>query len=102
MAEIKWGLPTQTSLYTDVLTLIDSRLNAVAMQFPTSNTYTSLPTNAISFRSSKWQYWNGASWIDLRNYSAATPEYYDIGILGTASNVRGVVAAVNGGTGKSS
>lgn len=102
MATINWGLPTQTSLYTDVLTLIDSRLKNVAMQFPTSDTYTSLPTNTISFRSSKWQYWNGASWIDLRNYSAATPEYYDIGIIGTASNIRGVAAAVNGGTGKSS
>lgn len=97
-----WGLPTETSLYTDVLDYIDARLIDVAKQFPTTNTYSNLPTNTISFRSNKWQYWNGASWIDLRNYSAATPEYYDIGILGTASNVRGTVLATNGGTGKSS
>lgn len=102
MAVINWGLPTETSLYTDVLDYIDLRLKDAAMQFPTTNTYTNLPTNTISFRSNKWQYWNGASWIDLRNYSAATPEYYDIGILGTAINIRGVAAAVNGGTGKSS
>lgn len=109
MAIIDWNKPTQSDLYTDVLNLIDYRLKNAATQFPDStrfgvptDTFSNLPTNAISFRSNKWQYWNGASWIDLRNYSASTPEYYDIGIIGTASNIRGIVAEINGGTGKSS
>lgn len=95
-----WALPTETSLYTDVLDFLDYRLKDVASLFPSSGTYTNLPLGTISFRSNKWQRWNGASWMDLLNH--ANSEFYDIGIVGTASNIRGVAAAVNGGTGKSS
>lgn len=95
-----WALPTESSLYTDVLDFIDVRLDDGARMFPSSDTYENLPNGTISFRSNKWQKWNGASWIDLLNHSLQ--EFYDIGIMGTASNIRGVAAAVNGGTGKSS
>lgn len=95
-----WSLPTESSYYVDVLDFIDARLDDAATQFPSSGTYQHLPLGTISFRSNKWQKWNGASWLDLLNYN--NNEFYDIAIVGTASNIRGVAAAVNGGTGKSS
>lgn len=91
-----WSLPTEDSLYTDVLDFISYRLNDAATGFPTTGTYLNLPNGTIRFNStiSKWEKWSGTAWADLSTT-------YAISISGTASNVTGTVLAIKGGTGYS-
>lgn len=90
-----WSLPVETSLYTDVLDLIDFRLDDVATCFVDTLTksFTNLPVNTVRWNStsSKWEKWSGSAWSDL----AAT---YAISISGTATNITGTLAVARGGT----
>jgi hypothetical protein len=86
-----WANPVLTSLYSNVLTEISARLNEAATAFPSSGSYSNLPTGTVSFRNSKWQTWNGTSWVD----SASS---YAINISGTSSNITGTLAVNRGGT----
>lgn len=87
-----WANPTLTSTYANFVTELDTRLDDVATGFPAAGTFSNLPTGTISFRSNKWQRWNGSAWADL----AAS---YAINISGTAANVTGTVSPTTGGTG---
>lgn len=86
-----WNNPTISSVYSNLITEVDARLDDCALQFPSTGTYSNLPTGTISFRSDKWQKWNGSAWADL----ATT---YAISITGTASNITGTLAVAKGGT----
>lgn len=102
-------VPNLTSLYTDVLTIINAKFTDLALGMSTTNTSpTNLPTNTIrwSDTANKWVKWNGTSLVDL-----ATSNLYGINISGnaatatsatsatTAGNVTGTVAIANGGSG---
>lgn len=93
-----WNNPTLASTYTAFRDDLDGRLDDLALGLPDAS-YTGLPTGSIAWKTNKWQKWSGSAWVDLRNYSAATPEYYDIAIQGTAQNIRGTAGVQNGGTG---
>ncbi len=93
-----WSKPALASTYANFVTETNGRDTDLAVMFdPGVVTPTNFPTNAVRWRAAanKWEKWNGTVWSDL----AAT---YAINISGTASNVTGVVAAANGGTGQSS
>lgn len=90
-----WSKPTLTSTYTNFVTELDARLDEAAKQFPSTGTYTNLPTDTISFRDNKWQRWTGSAWTDLVSS-------YAINISGTASSVTGTVGVATGGTGLTS
>lgn len=93
-----WSKLALESMYANFVTEVSSRDTDLAVGFdPAVVTPTNIPTNTIRWRSaaSKWEEWNGTVWSDL----ATT---YAINISGTASNVTGVVAAANGGSGQSS
>ena len=93
-----WSKPALASTYADFVTEVSGRDTDLAVMFdPALVTPTNLAANTIRWRAAaaKWEKWSGSEWGDL----AAT---YAISISGTASNVTGVVAAANGGTGQSS
>lgn len=80
--------PLSTSTYANFVSELDARLDEITLGLdPATTSPTNLATNAIRYSSgaTKWQKWNGASWVDL----AAT---YAISITGNASTVtNGVV-----------
>ena len=82
--------------YVTLLTdRIDGRIADASKQFdPAYSSPTNVLTNSMRFTSatSKWERWNGTSWVD-----AATS--YSINITGNSANVNGVVPITNGGTG---
>jgi len=86
-----WSKPTLTSTYTNFVAELDARLDETATQFPSSGTYSNLPTGVVSFRDNKWQRWSGTVWADLTST-------YAINISGTASSVSGTVSVAQGGT----
>lgn len=86
-----WSNPVLTSTYASVLAELDARLDEAATCFPSTGTYTNLPTGTISFRNSKWQSWNGTAWVDLSSN-------YAINISGNATNITGTLAVAKGGT----
>ncbi len=93
-----WSKPALESTYANFVEETNARDTDLAVMFdPAVVTPTNFPTNTVRWRAaaSKWEKWNGTAWGDL----ATT---YAINISGTAVNVTGVVAAVNGGTGQSS
>lgn len=84
--------PTVTSTYADFVTELDGRFDDLARGIdPAYTSPTNVPTNAYRFNSaaSKWQRWDGATWID----AAAT---YAISITGNAATVtNGVYTTVS-------
>ena len=93
-----WSKPALVSEYANFVTEANARDADLAVGFdPAIVTPTNFPTSTIRWRSAvnKWEKWNGTTWGNL----AST---YAISISGTASNVTGVVAPANGGTGQSS
>lgn len=63
-----WSLPTTGSLYTDVITYLDTRLDDAAKQFfSTDSSPSNQPANTIRWNdtSKKWEKWSGATWGDL-------------------------------------
>ena len=93
-----WSKPALASTYANFVEETNARDTDLAVMFdPAVTTPTNLATNTVRWRAaaSKWEKWNGTVWSDL----AAT---YAINISGTASNVTGVVAVANGGSGQSS
>ena len=93
-----WSKPALASAYANFVVETNGRDTDLAVMFdPAVVTPTNFPTNAVRWRAAanKWEKWNGTVWSDL----AAT---YAINISGTASNITGVVAAANGGSGQSS
>jgi hypothetical protein len=91
-----WSLPTNTTLYSDVLARLKERDDDLAKGLDpnTSSTPSNIITNAIRWNSTnkRWEKYNGTSWNPLESS-------YSISISGTAANVTGTVAVVNGGTG---
>lgn len=60
--------PTLTSTYANFVSELDGRLDDVAVGFdPAVTTSTNIPTNTIRWNSasSKWQKYNGSTWVDL-------------------------------------
>jgi hypothetical protein len=59
-----WNRPIITDLYTDVLSLIDGRLDDAASMF--NVTASNLPVTSIRYdrTTNKFQEWDGAAWID--------------------------------------
>jgi len=94
-----WSLPTNTTLYSDVLAKLKERDDDLArgLDPSTSSTPTNIITNAIRWNTTnkRWEKYNGTSWGVLESS-------YAISILGTSSNVTGIVSIVNGGTGATS
>lgn len=80
--------PLTTSTYANFVTELDGRFDDLILGLdPAFVTATNIPTNSIRYNSAatKWQKWNGTSWVDL-----ATS--YAINITGTAGSVtNGVV-----------
>lgn len=80
--------PLSTSTYANFVSELDARLDDLTLGLdPAYTTPTNLATNAIRYSSAatKWQKWNGTSWVDL----AAT---YAISVTGNAGTVtNGVV-----------
>jgi hypothetical protein len=80
--------PLTTSTYANFVTELDGRFDDLAVGLdPAVTTATNVPTNTIRYSgaATKWQKWNGSSWVDL----AAT---YAISITGNAGTVtNGVV-----------
>jgi hypothetical protein len=80
--------PLTTSAYANFVSELDARFDDLAVGLdPAFTTATNVPTNTIRYSgaSTKWQRWNGSSWVDL----AAT---YAISITGNAGTVtNGVV-----------
>jgi hypothetical protein len=71
--------PTNTSLYTNYTSEIDSRFDDITIGLdPALTTATNLPTGAIRWTSAsnKWQKWSGSAWGDLSSS-------YSININGT-------------------
>jgi hypothetical protein len=91
-----WSLPTNTTLYSDVLARLKERDDDLArgLDPATSSTPSNIITNAIGWNSTnkRWEKFNGTSWNALETS-------YSIDISGTAGNVTGTVAITNGGTG---
>ena len=91
-----WTLPINTTAYDIVLSKLKDRDIDLAKQLDPSVSATpaSLVAGMKRFNSSlfKWEKYNGTSWEAM----AAT---YAIDISGKSSNVTGVVAIANGGTG---
>jgi hypothetical protein len=94
-----WSLPTNTTLYSDVLARLKERDDDLArgLDPSTSSTPTGIITGAIRWNTTnkRWEKYNGTSW----NVLSAD---YAINITGTSSNVTGTVAIANGGTGATS
>jgi hypothetical protein len=91
-----WSLPINTTQYADVLALIRSRDNDLAMGMDPARSAT--PTNIVQY-AIRWnsvnkhhEIYNGASWVPLASS-------YAINIDGTSANISGVAAILNGGTG---
>ena len=82
--------PVLTSTYANFVTELDGRFDDLAVGLdPAVTTATNVPTNTIRFSSaaSKWQKFNGSSWVDL----VAT---YAINISGNAATAtNGVVTS---------
>jgi len=80
--------PLTTSTYANFVSELDARFDDLAVGLdPAFTTATNVPTNTIRYSgaATKWQRWNGSSWVDL----AAT---YAISITGNAGTVtNGVV-----------
>ena len=75
--------PVLTSTYANFVTELDGRFDDLAVGLdPAATTATNVPTNTIRFSSaaSKWQKFNGSSWVDLVST-------YAINISGNASSV---------------
>lgn len=75
--------PTVTSTYANFVTELDTRIDDVTLGLdPAYTAPTNVPTNALRFSSAatKWQRWNGSSWVD----AAAT---YAVSITGNAGTV---------------
>jgi hypothetical protein len=75
--------PTVTSTYANFVTELDTRIDDVTLGLdPAYTAPTNVPTNALRFSSAatKWQRWNGSSWVD----AAAT---YAVSITGNANTV---------------
>jgi hypothetical protein len=91
-----WSLPTNTTLYSEVLTRLKERDDDLArgLDPSTSSTPSSIVTDAIRWNTTnnRWEKYNGSVWNILTSS-------YAINISGTASNVTGIVAIANGGTG---
>jgi hypothetical protein len=91
-----WSLPTNTTLYSDVLARLKERDDDLArgLDPATSSTPSGIITNAIRWNSTnrRWEKYNGTSWNVLELI-------YAINISGTSANVTGTVALANGGTG---
>jgi hypothetical protein len=91
-----WALPTTSSLYDDVLSEIDDRLDSLAKMF-IGVTDTNLPTDTVRYNTSnsKFEKWNGSTWASLQDalYShvaivAGNPHgttYTDVGAPSAAS-----------------
>jgi hypothetical protein len=94
-----WSLPTNTTLYSDVLARLKERDDDLARGLDpfSSSTPTDIVINAIRWNTTnkRWEKYNGTSWNPLE-------ASYSINISGTATNVTGTVAIANGGTGSSS
>lgn len=93
-----WTKPTIGSLYADFVAEVKARDEDAALAFdPAFTTPTALPIRTVSWSSAsnKWKRWDGTAWVDLTST-------YAINISGTATNITGVAAAANGGTGQSS
>jgi hypothetical protein len=91
-----WSLPTNTTLYSDVLARLKERDDDLAkgLDPATSATPSGIITNAIRWNSTnrRWEKFNGTAWNVLESS-------YAINISGTSANVTGTVAVANGGTG---
>ena len=91
-----WGLPINTTPYADVLTYLKARDDDLAKMFDPSLSATpsspSIGWSRWNNSNRNWERFNGTSW----SYLASS---YNISIDGTASNVTGIVAVANGGTG---
>jgi len=91
-----WSLPTNTTLYSDVLARLKERDDDLArgLDPATSSTPSGIIIDAIRWNSinRRWEKYNGTSWNVLESS-------YAINISGTSSNVTGTVALANGGTG---
>lgn len=88
------SLPQLSSTYADFLSFFSARISDVALGLdPAFTTVTNPPTNALRFSSAatKWQRWNGTSWVD-----AATT--YAIAITGNAGTATALQTsrAING------
>jgi hypothetical protein len=94
-----WSLPTNTTLYSDVLARLKERDDDLArgLDPTTTSTPTNIVTNAIRWNTTnkRWEKYNGTSWNLLSTD-------YAISITGTSNNVTGTVAIANGGTGATS
>jgi hypothetical protein len=94
-----WSLPTNTTLYSDVLARLKERDDDLAkgLDPTTTSTPTNIVTDAIRWNATnkRWEKYNGTSW-NLLSVD------YAISITGTSNNVTGTVAISNGGTGATS
>jgi hypothetical protein len=94
-----WSLPTNTTLYSDVLARLKERDDDLARGLDpiNSSTPTNIITNAIRWNTTnkRWEKYNGTSWNALESS-------YSINISGTSSNITGIAAILNGGTGATS
>jgi hypothetical protein len=91
-----WSLPTNTTLYSDVLARLKERDDDLARGMDPANNSTpsNIVTDTIRWNSinRRWEKYNGTSWNVLESS-------YAINISGTSANVTGTVAVANGGTG---
>jgi hypothetical protein len=91
-----WSLPNNTTLYSEVLGMLKARDTDLAKGFDPAKLATPLNPVVDSIRwnsiNRRHEIFNGSAWDPLSTS-------YNVSIDGTASNVTGIVALVNGGTG---
>lgn len=100
-----FNTPTNSSLYTDVLTQLNAKIASVAKMDYTGDT--NLPTGTIRHDSStlKLQKWNGSSWVDITVHFGNsvgiknTSPGYDLHVTGDTGVTRLLLHTTSAATG---